>query len=65
MFIFNDSKFILFNMYFVRYYYYTYNIFRNRFYLIYRILISDTIERRIRNIQCHRKEYLILKFNFI
>ena len=49
MFIFNDSKFTLFDIYFVRYYYYTYNIFKNRLYLIYRTFVSNVIKRRIRN----------------
>ena len=49
MFTFNDSKFTLFDMYFVRYYYYIYNIFKNRLYLIYRTFVLNVIKRRIRN----------------
>ena len=65
IFIFNNSEFTLFDIYFVQYYYYTYNIFKNRLYLIYRMFISNIIERHIRNIQRHRKECLVLKSNFI
>ena len=48
IFIFNNLKFILFDLYFRIIFIYV-NINRDRFFLIYRTLVLDVIKRRIRN----------------
>ena len=64
IFIFNNLEFILFDLYFRTILIYI-NINKDRLFLIYRILVSDIIERRIRNMQRHREEYIILEPNFV
>ena len=49
IFIFNNLKFILFNLYFRTIFIYI-NINKDRFFLIYLTLVLNVIKRRIQNI---------------
>lgn len=62
--IFNNLEFILLGLYFRTILIYT-NINRDRLFSIYRTLVSDAIERRMRNMQRHRGEYIVLGPNFV